>query len=362
MKEKYRIIVFAGALVLLSYCYSQPPDGYYDAAFGKKKDALKTALKEIILSHTVRSYNNLWTDFKSTDNKGNNIVWDMYSDVPDGTPAYIYYFTSDQCGNYSGEGSCYNREHSFPKSWFSDASPMYTDLFHIYPTDGYVNGRRGNDPFGEVGNARWTSTNGSKSGASSFAGYTGNVFEPIDAYKGDFARTYFYMVTCYEDRVSNWSSAMLSGDKYPAFTSWAMNLLLKWSRDDNVSAKEYDRNNAIYRIQNNRNPYIDYPQLAEYVWGDSVRYAFNPDSDPSSVLLPEQTEEPALVYAWQGVLYVANSTPGAIISVYTVYGQLLFQHISTSDIYTLALPPLDLIIVRITDARGYSNSYKIRNK
>lgn len=261
---------------------AQIPNGYYDSSFGEKKDALKTAMKNIIGDPDVDSYKSLWTHFETTDNKGDDQVWDMYSEG--NSKGYTYYYGGDdQCGNYSGEGSCYNREHSFPKSWFSEASPMYSDLFHLYPTDGYVNGMRSNHPFGEVKTATWTSSNGSKRGSSSYPGYSGTVFEPIDKYKGDFARTYFYMATCYEDRISNWNSDMLDGKKYPAFATWAINMLLEWSRKDPVSQKEIDRNNAVYKIQGNRNPYIDYPQLAEYVWGDSIDYAFDPTAVPEII-------------------------------------------------------------------------------
>ncbi|MHC1703358.1 MAG: endonuclease [Tenuifilaceae bacterium] len=260
---------FFSALFLLSIVtFSQIPAGYYSTAEGKSGAVLKSSLYNIIKGHTERTYTNLWTDFQSTDKKANGKVWDMYSDKPGQTPAYEYTFISDQCGNYSGEGSCYNREHSFPKSWFNDGTPMYSDLFHLYPTDGYVNGKRSNYPFGEVGAASWTSTNGSKLGTSSYTGYSGVVFEPIDDYKGDFARSYFYMVTRYENVITTWpGSDMFDGSAFPAFTIWAKNMLLEWSQQDPVSQKEIDRNNAVYSIQNNRNPYIDHPEYANAVWG-----------------------------------------------------------------------------------------------
>ena len=107
--------------------FSQIPPGYYDDAEGLYDEELRTALYNIISPHVVRSYSSLWEYFFDTDQKENGYVWDMYSDVPGGEPAYNYVFFDDQCGNYSGEGSCYNREHSFPKSWFGDQSPMNTD-------------------------------------------------------------------------------------------------------------------------------------------------------------------------------------------------------------------------------------------
>ena len=177
-------------------------------------------------------------------------------------------------GGGGREGADYNREHSMPKSWFHDGYPMYTDLFHLYPTDSYINNMRSNYPFGEVGTVTKQSSGGfSKLGKSSVSGYSGTVFEPNDEYKGDFARTYFYMVTRYENNVAGWSSDMLGKNAYPAFTDWALGVLLKWHRQDPVSEKEINRNNAVYGIQKNRNPYIDYPVLAEFVWGELVDVA-----------------------------------------------------------------------------------------
>ncbi len=244
----------------------QVPSGYYDTADGLTGDDLRLALHEIIDDHNVQSYSSLWTHFQSTDRKSNNKVWDMYSDIPGGTPPYEYTFGSDQCGNYSGEGDCYNREHSWPKSWFNNTSPINSDLFHLYPTDGYVNGMRSNYPFGEVSVANWTSENGSKRGTMDGYGFSGTVFEPIDAYKGDFARTYFYMSTRYYTEDSGWdNNDMVNGAD---LKDWAVDMLLDWHEADPVSEKETNRNNAVYDIQNNRNPFIDHPEWAECIWGE----------------------------------------------------------------------------------------------
>ncbi len=265
-----KLYILLITLLIAELSLAQIPTGYYDDADGLSGQALRSALHNIISNHNEQTYASIWISFQSTDKKADGTVWDMYSDIPGGTPAYTFTFVSDQCGNYSSEGDCYNREHSFPKSWFNDASPMITDLFHIYPTDGYVNGKRGNYPYGDVGNASWTSTNGSKLGNCSFPGYTSTVFEPIDEYKGDFARTYFYMMTCYMDLVSGWSSPMLTGND---LADWSANLLVQWDIQDPVSQKEIDRNNAIYNIQQNRNPFIDHPEWVEEIWG-------NPDGLP----------------------------------------------------------------------------------
>ncbi len=260
-------------LALVLQALAQGPAGtgtYYQDADGKKGRELKTAMWGIIKDHNKLSYGDLWDAYGDTDLREDGSIWDMYSSTSHFKPG------QNQCGSYSDEGDCYNREHSMPKSWFNDASPMVTDLMHIVPTDGKVNGMRSNYPFGETNGERYKSNGGfSKLGKSTVSGYSGTVFEPNDEYKGDFARIYFYMATCYEDRVSSWDSDMLAHNKYPAFTPWALNMLLRWAAEDPVSQKEIDRNNAVYKWQGNRNPYVDYPGLEQYVWGESTGQAFS---------------------------------------------------------------------------------------
>jgi len=258
--------LFRKIFLLLIVCIlsADIPDGYYDSAEGLYGIELRSALHNIIDNHNSQSNSSLWTHFQSTDVKTNGKVWDMYSDIPGGTPPYEFTFVIDQCGNYSQEGDCYNREHSWPSSWFNDNYPMKTDIFQIYPTDGYVNNRRANYPFGEVGTSSWLSENGSKVGNCSYSGCNGTVFEPINNYKGDFARTYFYMSTRYFGEDSGWDeNEMVDGAE---LKPWAVNMLLDWHENDPVSEKELDRNEAVYEIQGNRNPYIDHPDFSQRVW------------------------------------------------------------------------------------------------
>ena len=275
-------------LAAVAMCtFADAPNGsgtYYQNADGKKGKELKTALCGIIYNRTEKSYDYLWTAFRTTDKRSDGKVWDMYSNITN------YVFGDDQAGSYSKEGDCYNREHSFPKSWFNSSAPMYTDLHHIYPTDGKVNGMRGNYPFGETNGETYKSANNfSKLGACTYSGYTGTVFEPADEYKGDFARTYFYMVTCYEEKLADWYAgnadgvrATIDGSTYPAFTSWQKDMLLAWATADPVSQKEIDRNNAIYTVQKNRNPFVDYPGLEQYIWGTNTD-----DFDYDDYVIPE---------------------------------------------------------------------------
>jgi endonuclease I len=277
MRNTLLLIVLTFTITL---AHAQIPAGYYDAATGTGY-TLKTQLHNIIDGHNSQTYDALWTHFQSTDvdnyYEDDGSPLDMYSENPTGADPYNWTFVSDQCGNYSGEGSCYNREHSFPKSWFNDGYPMYTDLFHLYLTDGYVNGQRGNLPFGEVSSPDWTSQNGSEKGSCSYPGYSGTVFEPIDEFKGDFARSYFYMATRYEDVISGWpGSDMLDGSSDQVYADWALNMLLEWHANDPVSQKEIDRNDAVYGIQLNRNPFIDHPEYVNQIWGGGV---VNPQPD-----------------------------------------------------------------------------------
>ena len=280
-----RTIFLVISLIASIFNVSAQPDpygGYYNSALGKKGDELKSALYDIIKDNKFIDYDELWTYFTLTDNKGDDIVWDIYSDIPGGEPPYTFPFSVKQCGsglNYSKEGDCYNREHSVPNSWFGGNSMkpyhIYSDLCHLYPTDGYVNNKRNNMPYGTVDNATWTSQNGSKIGKNSYSSdYSGKVFEPIDAFKGDLARTYFYMSLRYKDY--NFSQDTVSVFTFSTLKPWALNLFRDWNKFDEVSDKERDRNNAIQMVQNNRNPFIDFPQPAEYLWGDSTDYVFEP--------------------------------------------------------------------------------------
>lgn len=240
---------------------------YYKAGEGKSARTLLSALKTVVGPHTSVGYDGLWEVYRTSDVYPDGTIWDMYSTK--------HWSAGQKCGNYKNVGDCYNREHSFPKSWFSKASPMMSDAFHIYPTDGKVNGQRSNYPYGECSGGTSVASNGGikalgRLGTSTFPGYSGKVFEPDDEYKGDFARSYFYMAAAYNDKIANWKSDMLAGNDYPAYKQWAIDLMLKWHRQDPVSQKEKDRNEAVYAFQHNRNPFIDHPELAEHIWGNKT--------------------------------------------------------------------------------------------
>jgi len=309
-------------MLLASTCFAQIPPGYYDSAQGLSGNSLRTALFNIIEGHSAQSYSSLWTHFQSTDDNS-GIVWDMYSDVPSGTPSYTYTFGADQCGNFAAEGDCYNREHSVPQSWFGSASPMFSDLFHVYPTDGFVNGQRSNLPYGEVNNPTKTSSNGSKSGPCSYPGYSGTAFEPIDAYKGDFARTYFYMMTRYQDKISSWTSDMFTGDN---LSSWANDMLLSWNAQDPVDQKEIDRNDAVYAIQGNRNPFIDMPLWVDSIWIQVVS-------------VPLISKPKIEMWVRNGSLHIQNDAQEDVsLEVLNMLGVVVLQERVTSGLEQIELP------------------------
>ncbi len=323
------------SLLLLQFMSlpAQPP-GYYDSAAGLTGSALQQALHDIIDNHTVSTYTDLWTHFQTTDKRSDGKVWDMYSDIPSGTPVYLYTFVTNQCGDYNSEGDCYNREHSFPKSWFGgEVLPMYTDLFHLYPTDGWVNGKRGNFPFGTTSSATWTSTNGSKLGYCSYTGYSGEIFEPINSYKGDFARSYFYMAVRYYNEDSGWpGSPMVTGSQ---LTAWALKMLMEWDVADPVSPKETDRNNAVYAIQGNRNPFIDNSSYANLIWGSSTGIQDNSAKKGSVKVWPNPAAETTTIELSDELsdnfrIIIANIT-GKVMMDKTASGNSISVDVTTYD-------------------------------
>ena len=329
-------------LVLLQSLVSgQIPPGYYSQAAGKNGEALQVSLYNIIKGHTVVSYTpGVWNAFYSTDRKPNGKIWDMYSDVPGGTPPYEYDPGTNQCGVGGGgvEGDCYSREHSFPKSWFNDLSPMNTDLFHIFPVDQYVNNMHSNYPYAAVATATAVSLNGSKKGICGTIGYSGLVFEPIDAYKGDFARAYFYMATRYENVIATWyandpnAAAVLDGTAYPAFKTWYVNLLVAWHTQDPVSAKEIARNDSIFKIQHNRNPYIDHPEFVDSVWMPS-----GPLPEPSSHVT-DFTAQPG-VPAYSSIHLSWSDAAGAVVPAgYLVRGSVVSYAAITAPVDGIPVP------------------------
>ncbi|HEY5508682.1 MAG TPA: endonuclease, partial [Paludibacter sp.] len=276
-KNYIKILLLTGiSIFTFSTVFSAVPSGYYYFLKNKKQAALKTALHTYCAPMFEFDYGGgpgfTWQGFYNTDRNPDNSVIDMYSNT-------VRYF------NGFAAVSGMHIEHSFPKSWWG-AYPnnAYKDLFHLYPADASANESKNNLPLGEVTGTPGFNNGVTKVGKNGFeTAYTDNCFEPADEYKGDFARSYFYIASIYENLAPLMQSPMvITGSTYPFWKPWAIDLLLKWSLQDPVSPKELARIEAVYTIQGNRNPFIDYPDLAEYIWGaDTTKvYPFPNETEP----------------------------------------------------------------------------------
>ncbi len=328
MKNFCAILTMIASVLAVSAKEPTPcPSNYYVDALNKSDQALLTALYNIITSHTNIGYDNLWNAYADTDTDPNGYYIDMYS-------TYDKYTYSNKCGNYSAIGDCINREHSVPKSWWGGSKQaQYSDIFNIVPTDGYVNNQRSNYPYGVCeGGTRLTNdiyvAKGRK-GSSTHEGYSGIVFEPDDEYKGDFARAYFYMATCYNDVIGTWTKSggnvFFAGNSYPVFTNYAIGLLLEWHRLDPVSEKETTRNCYAHSWQGNRNPFIDHPELAEHIWGNQQGQPWT--GDGTVVTIPVLTQPANGETINVGTIAVDGNSVSKTINV---KGSYLTQGISVS--------------------------------
>ena len=158
-----------------------------------------------------------------------------------------------------------------------------------------------------------------KLGSSKTAGYNGTVFEPNDEIKGDFARIYFYMAVCYMDKIKNWSGGIFTSS---GLVQWTQNMMMDWSQRDPVDNVETNRNNAVKETQGNRNPFVDYPGLEEYIWGDKQDVPFSYDSykpgEAAAVAKPVFSPEAGTYYESKDVT-ITCKTAGAKI-YYTING------------------------------------------
>ncbi len=299
--------------LLSMFAFAQIPPNYYITATGTGYP-LKTQLHNKIKVQTVLSYDALWVTYATSDRDNqydfDNTVIDMYSENPTGSDPVTFIYSTNQCGNYTIQGDCYNREHIIPQSVFNSASPMVSDAHFVTPTDGFVNGMRSNNPHGNVATASWTSLNGSKSGTSAVPDYTGTVFEPLNEFKGDIARMYFYFATRYENTVANYTFDMFDDSSDKVFTTSFLNMLISWHNQDPVSTREIVRNNAIYARQNNRNPFIDHPEYVAMIW--------NPTPDIIAPTNPTNLAASNISFASLTLNWTA-STDNIGVTAYDVY-------------------------------------------
>lgn len=266
---------------------AQIPVGYYNAANGLSGYALKTKLHELISANTTSyNYAEVGSFYPQTDAdkyyENDSTVLDIYSEKPNGPDAYNYNFTQN-IGPSNMEGLGWNKEHMMPQSTFYSDYPMYSDLFFLVPTDARINQLRSNYPYGVAGTTNfYTFTNGSKisNNATPNSVYTGRVYEPIDEFKGDVARSLLYFITRYEEKLGTFKidtntdpkkdQTPLNGTEEKAFEDSFLNLMKVWNAQDPVSQREIDRNNAIFLVQNNRNPFIDHPEWVNLIWDQTL--------------------------------------------------------------------------------------------
>ena len=248
---------------------------YAQTLKGKKGAELKKAMNPLLAPKTVLPYGSkdkgTWWGFWYTDrNPETNECYNRYS-------SNKFYFNGHTGMAISGM----NIEHSFPKSWWGGSeNNAYQDLYNLYPSDSKANSSKSNYAMGVVTNITSEDKGYDKVGSGTIDGQTGvPCWEPGDTYKGDFARSYMYMAIAYSNLkyVKTGKQTMANND-YPGMKSWATTLYIQWSKADKVNDLERARNNAVANIEGNRNLLIDFPHLAEYVWGDSTDIAFNPET------------------------------------------------------------------------------------
>ncbi|WP_406615595.1 endonuclease [Mycoplasmopsis hyopharyngis] len=249
---------------------------YYASLENKSGKELYDAIFKLQKSHTggIGSYADLYQAYKTAflDKyfEKNNSVLDVYSENPNGNDPYEFKHGEwDGAGGHprpggqaNAEGWMYNREHVIPQSWFNKETPTKHDPHFVWPTDKKVNEWRGNKPHYYVSNGSvTTSLNGTK--------WNNNYCEPIDYFKGDIARAYFYFQATHRNGMSKGGDTVFSS-AFPYFNNNFLTCYLDWVKKDPVDIIEIDRNNAIAEFTSGlRNPFIDYPDLPELIFGNS---------------------------------------------------------------------------------------------
>ena len=355
--------------------YAGIPQDYYKNADGKKKAALKAALHDIIrpVKENLLSYGggakSTWSGFYVTDRMPNGQVIDRYSND-------VRYFSSSDNAGYANAPAGMNIEHSFPKSWWGGSNnEAYKDLYNLMPCESSINSSKSNYAMGKVTTV--SVNNGcTKVGKGPTSSGTKNLWEPADKWKGDFARDYFYMVTAYSDLT--WTSNgldMLENNEWPTMQQWAYTLLLQWARQDPVDEIERKRNDDVYGIQKNRNPFVDFPYLAEYIWGDSIDFAFNidgssgggqggDDETPQFATLVDCSMKagfaPFFVRTFEGCdgeAWISDSKYGAKATAYNLPNKEADEYLMVN----LDLTHAETVTLTFSHATGYNKTEQVKN-
>lgn len=344
MKQVFSFLV----VLAITFGFAQPPQNYYLSATGTGYN-LKTQLFSIINNHNVLIYGSgLWNLYPTSDIRPDGKVWDIYANCNFNFGTVLNGGNQDNGTGGNTECELFNKEHTFPKSWFAAAPPMYSDAFHVMPADKKTNGLRGNISYGMVSNPTYTTSNGSKIGVNSYPNSPAiTVFEPADEFKGDLARNYFYMATCYQDLIANWhfnntnGATFLDGSSDKVYEQWALNMLYSWNSNDPVSPKEIARNNAIYAAQGNRNPFIDNPQWVYEIWGSSLsNTTFEVQTGIAVYPNPTNTNKAS-------VMSNINVTSIALLNLNGQLLQEIVSPIAENHVYTLLNIPKGCYVLKI---------------
>lgn len=358
-------------LLLPGILLADIPDGYYKDVNGKKKADLKAAMHDIISPHTKIDYDDLWVSYEkvdyldNTNTQGRYQVMDYYNDK-------VFYFT----GNGTAVSGM-NKEHVAPQSWWGKGTSIAvgSDLFQVLPSESNANSKKANYPLGEVKGSASYSNPRMKTGKDASGKM---VFEPCDEYKGDFARIFFYVATCYPD--VNWQersdvNVSFRKEDYPTLKADILPMLLQWAKNDPVCEWEITRNERVYAEQKNRNPFVDFPSLAEYIWGDSIDYAFSldgsshgggPDIDPTpqfATLLDCPMRSglaPFFVRTYDGcdgAVWTSSSQYGAQANAFKIPGKEADEYLMVN----LDLTHAETATLSFEHATGYNKTEQVKN-
>ena len=340
------------------------PQGYYDQANNLSSDELKEALHQIISNHIIFPYTSnstdTWDILQQSDqdpNENNNMIL-VYTGrsqdkgYRDGSGNYSQY----ENGN-GNQNNSWNREHIWPKSHgFPDEDDnAYTDVHNLKPCDRSVNSSRGTKDFDFGGNQH---------SEASDCLTDSDSWEPPDYVKGDIARILFYMVVRYDpgiDHENNTFDLELVDYTTPNNTEpilGKLSSLLDWHLSDPVDDFEINRNEIIFGFQENRNPFIDHPNLVNYLWGDNVGLVWN-----ENLNVPENEIIKTIIYPnpSSGIVNFSTDMEDEIIEIFNLNGQnILNKIIDSSNSVELDLPS-GIYFLRSNTKSGICNSKLIIN-
>ena len=259
MNRVYAIVLAFVSVAVLYPLSAQSLDGLKGKCGAELKDAIGQASRVKRLVAEPVGKGGLWAAFYSIDND-NGCVIDRFS-------GQSRYFGAEGVEVDDMKGC-----HIAPAEWWKDETiygdTLSLDLHNLFPCESSVSLAKKDYPMGEVVNARFD--NGvTQSGVGYISGVDVDLWEPADEYKGDFARVMMYMAVLYPTtRVAGLGINFMQNNNYPSLNNYAKRLLLAWHHADPVSDLERRRNDAVAQIQGNRNLFVDYPVLADYVWGE----------------------------------------------------------------------------------------------